>query len=73
MAICTEFKAMAETNRGTVLSETKRFVKLRSGALRKMPTARAEVVGDAGELRRKLDATRRETDELKLICFWTNL
>jgi hypothetical protein len=38
-----------------------------------MPTARAEVVGDAGELRRKLDATRRETDELELICFWTDL
>jgi hypothetical protein len=63
MAICTDFKAVSETNLGTVLSETKDVEKLRSSALPRMLTDGAEVVGDAGELRRK-NGTRHSKKQM---------
>jgi hypothetical protein len=73
MAICTDFKAVSETNLGTVLSETKDVEKQRSGALRRMPTDRAEVVVNAGELRRETRRRNSDTGPKTENSFWTEL
>jgi hypothetical protein len=65
MHFCTDFKAVAETNLGTVLSETKDVEKLRSGAPLRMPTDRAEVVGT--DRRNSMLNLKLETD------FWSQL
>jgi hypothetical protein len=62
MAICTDFKAVAETNQGTVLSETKEVEK-ECGAVSQMGPKRLETVhGVDVEARRKTDGRNNDSD-----------